>query len=77
MGDSTALVVADADAPPASNMRKASEHPRFRKFFKMMGMRIPIQACQQKMSVELPDDDVGILERPDEWVELLPGEEEE
>jgi hypothetical protein len=24
-------------------MRRASEHPRFRKFFKMLGMRIPMQ----------------------------------
>mmetsp|Transcript_49836 Transcript_49836/g.98477 ORF Transcript_49836/g.98477 Transcript_49836/m.98477 type:complete len:197 (+) Transcript_49836:171-761(+) len=72
---STALVVA-ADAPP-SNLRKASQHPRYRKFFKMLGMRIPVQACQQKMSAELPDEDTSILERPDELVELSPEEAEE
>jgi hypothetical protein len=29
------------------------------------------------MQFELPDEDTSILERPDELVEILPGEEEE
>ena len=76
-GESGAIVVAAEQAVVPSNMRPAKDHPRFRKFFKMLGMRIPLPACQQKMSVELPDEDTSILERPDELVELLEDEEDE
>eukprot|EP00615_Pteridomonas_danica_P001944 CAMPEP_0114355166 /NCGR_PEP_ID=MMETSP0101-20121206/20023_1 /TAXON_ID=38822 ORGANISM="Pteridomonas danica, Strain PT" /NCGR_SAMPLE_ID=MMETSP0101 /ASSEMBLY_ACC=CAM_ASM_000211 /LENGTH=97 /DNA_ID=CAMNT_0001496993 /DNA_START=294 /DNA_END=587 /DNA_ORIENTATION=+ len=72
--ESTALVVSESIP---SNMKHASDHPRYRKFFKMLGMRIPMQACKQKMAIELPDEDVSILERPDDLVELLDGEEDE
>lgn len=67
---------ADSTLVP-SNLRKASEHPRYRKFFKMIAMHIPLPACQQKMSVEFPGDDVELLERPDELVELLPDDMED
>ena len=42
-----------------------------------MRLGLADQACQQKMSVELPDEDSSILERPDELVMLEEGEEEE
>jgi len=74
--ESTALVPASS-ALVNSNMRKASEHPRYRKFFKMLSMHIPLPACQQKMSVELPDDDLSLLERPDEMVEMSPEDMED
>mmetsp|Transcript_2367 Transcript_2367/g.5115 ORF Transcript_2367/g.5115 Transcript_2367/m.5115 type:complete len:233 (+) Transcript_2367:169-867(+) len=50
--------------------RRASEHPRFRKFFKMAQMHVPLQACQHKMAAELPGEDPGILERPGDLVEM-------
>jgi hypothetical protein len=40
-------------------------------------MHIPLPACQQKMSVELPDDDLSLLERPDEMVEMSPEDMED
>lgn len=74
--ESTALVPASS-ALVSTNMRKASEHPRYRKYFKMLSMHIPLPACQQKMSVELPDDDTSLLERPDEMVEMSPEDMED
>jgi len=73
--DSTALVA--VPSAELANMRRAAEHPRYRKFFKMLMMHIPLPACQQKMSVELPGEDTSLLERPDELVELSAEDMEE
>ena len=51
-------------------MVPAKDHPQLKGYFRMIRMQVPLQAVKNKMSVELPDFDVDILDDPERLVKL-------
>ena len=67
-----AIVPVAAEEAVPEGMIKAKEHPRYKKFFKLMDMHIPAAAIRIKMQAEEPDLDPGILDAPDAGEQLIP-----